>query len=199
MSKLPPQRGGARPGAGRPPIHSEPQVRMYVPQSAAPSIVTAIAHYRVQKEIAKLHLEHVSPYPTESVIPAFEMRVPAGFPSPADDYLEEGIDLHKLLVRNAPATFFYTVEKDSDSMDEVGIRGGSRIMVDRSIDARSGMIVLALILGEGATVKELEIRGSRIRLLPRSSNPIHKPRTLKEGQEVTIIGVVTSVITQFKV
>lgn len=198
MSQPPSKRGGDRPGSGRPPLHDEPQVRMYVPQSAAPSIVTAIAHYRAQKAISKLPLVPVAVQLTELLIPAFEMRVAAGFPSPADDYLEAGIDLNKLLVLNAPATFFFTIEKDSDSMDEVGIKGGSRIMVDRSIEVRSGLIVLALILGEGVTVKELEIRGSRVRLIPHSSNPIHKPRTIKEGEELTIIGVVTTAITQFK-
>ncbi len=192
------QHGGERPGAGRKPIFDEPRVLLRVPQSTAPSIVTAISEYRVQKETAKLHLKPLASALTEALIPAFEVRIAAGFPSPADDYLEDGIDLHKLLVRNAPATFFYTIEKNADSMNLRGINGGSRVMVDRSIDARSGMIVLALILGEGVTVKELEVRGSLIRLIPHSTNPIHKPRTIREGEEVHIIGVVTTAITQFR-
>ena len=191
--------GGARDGAGRPARFEEATVRLRVPGSIAPELVTSLAQYRLRKQVAQVALTPVASEPTEALIRAFEMRISAGFPSPADDYLEEGIDLHKLLVRNAPATFFYSVEKDADSMNLKGIYGGCRIMVDRSIEARDGSIVLALILGEGVTVKQLEIRGSRIRLIPHSSNPVHKPRTLKEGEEVTIIGVVTTAITQFKV
>ncbi len=126
-------------------------------------------------------------------------RVAAGLPSPADDYLEDGIDLNRLLVRNAPATFFYTVEKDADSMLNRGIEGGDRLLVDRSIEPRSGHLVLAIIPGEGATVKELLIRGGTTRLVPHSPNPAHKARTFKEGDELVVIGVVTSCIKQFRV
>ena len=123
-------------------------------------------------------------------------KVAAGFPSPADDYLEEGIDLNRLLVRNAPATFFYTVESGADSMDQAGIFGGDRLIVDRSIEPRSGHIVVAMIIGEGATVKRLKLVGGNIRLVPDSSNPKHRPRSFKDGEEVLLIGVVTSVIRQ---
>ena len=56
-----------------------------------------------------------------------------------------------------------------------GIEGGDRLLVDRSIEPRSGHIVLAIIPGEGATVKELQIRGMTTRLVPQSPNPAHKP------------------------
>jgi len=172
-------------------------VRIRVPESIAPAVVTVLADYRAVKEVAKLHLQPVLIDPLSMLIPACATRIAAGFPSPADDYLDDGIDLNKMLVRNGPATYFYTIEKASDSMNVKGIMGGDRILVDRSIEARSGMIVLAVILGEGATVKQLEIRGSRIRLIPHSTNPIHKPRTILEGEELLIVGVVTSSITLF--
>ena len=191
--------GGARPGAGAPSRYGGPTVTIRVPEQFKPAILDELAKYRLRKETAKLALVPVASDPPAFEIPVFAVAVSAGFPSPADDYIEDGIDLNKMLVRNAPATFFYTVERDADSMNLAGIFGGCKIMVDRSIEPRSGVIVLALILGEGATVKELEIRGSRVRLIPRSTNPIHQPRTLKEGEEVSIIGVVTTAINQFKV
>lgn len=172
---------------------------MRVPKSLVPVLTDELAAYRRLREEAQLGLIPAAWDPRPVLLPAFAVKVAAGFPSPADDYLEDGIDLNKLLVRNAPATFFYTVESEADSMDLAGIFGGDRIMVDRSIEPRSGMIVLALILGEGATVKELDIRGGRARLVPRSSNPKHKPRVISDGDEVHIIGVVTTAIRQFKV
>lgn len=75
---------------------------------------------------------------------------------------------------------------------------GDRLLVDRSIEARNGHIVLAVIPGEGATVEELSVRGSTVRLVPHSPNPAHKPRALKEGEEVLIVGVVTNCIKHFK-
>lgn len=191
--------GGIRSGAGRPYQFGEPTSSLRIPVSLKPHIVNELVKFRLRKETAKLDLVPVAIDPPPFEIPAFAVAVAAGFPSPADDYLQDGIDLNKMLVRNAPATFFYTVERDADSMNMAGIFGGCKIMVDRSIEPRSGVIVLALILGEGATVKELEIRGNRVRLIPRSTNPIHQPRTLKEGEEVSIIGVVTTAINQFKV
>lgn len=143
-------------------------------------------------------LSPVASSPPEIKISAKLTRVAAGFPSPADDYLEDGIDLNRLLVRNAPATFFYTVETDADSMLNKGIAGGDRLLVDRSIEPRSRDIVLAIIPGEGATVKELQIRAGAIRLVPHSPNPAHRPRLFREGDELVVIGVVTSCIKQFR-
>lgn len=140
----------------------------------------------------------VASSPPELKITAKLTRVAAGFPSPADDYLEDGIDLNRLLVRNAPATFFYTVEKGADSMLNRGIEGGDRLLVDRSIEPRSGHLVLAIIPGEGATVKELQIRGMTTRLVPHSPNPAHKARVFREGDELVVVGVVTSCIKQFR-
>jgi len=191
--------GGTRHGAGRPAHFDEATQRVRVPKSLVPVLTDELAAYRRLREEAQIGLLPAAMDPRPVLLPAFAVKVAAGFPSPADDYLEEGIDLNKLLVRNAPATFFYTVESEADSMDLAGIFGGDRIMVDRSIEPRSGMIVLALILGEGVTVKELDIRVGRARLVPRSSNPKHKPREISDGEEVHIIGVVTTAIRQFKV
>lgn len=194
----PPSRGGRRPGAGRPAAFGEPTTQLRIPNSLMPFVVASLDRFRALREARQLKLEPVAQNPPSRTIAAVATKVAAGFPSPADDYLDEGIDLNRLLVRNAPATFFYTVEQDADSMLDKGISGGDRLLVDRSIDARSGDIVLAVIPGEGATVKELQLRGGKVRLIPHSPNPAHKPRTLKEEEEVLIVGVVTSCIKQFK-
>lgn len=193
------RRGGYRPGAGRHTKFLQPSVVMRVPQDVAPALRTSLEAFRLRRQAEKLGLEPVALDPEPLLLKAMMTKVAAGFPSPADDYLDDGIDLNRLLVRNAPATFFYTVEDEADSMIDKGIGGGDRLLVDRSIEARSGHIVLVMIPGEGATVKELYVRGSTIRLIPHSPNPIHKARTIKEGEEILIVGVVTSCIKQFRV
>jgi len=190
--------GGRRPGAGKPPIFGEPSVQIRVPESLAPGLTASLSDYRLRKHAADLLMipATLSPEPLE--LRSFATKVSAGFPSPADDYLEDGIDLNKLLVKNAPATFFYTVEAEADSMDQAGIFGGDKLIVDRSIDPKTGHIVLAVILGEGATVKKLKLGRNALQLIPQSSNPAHKARSLKEGEEALIVGVVTGVIRQFR-
>lgn len=192
------RRGGFRPGAGRHAKFLQPSVVMRVPQDVAPALRTSLEAFRLRRQAEKLGLEPVALDPEPLILKAVLTKVAAGFPSPADDYLDDGIDLNRMLVKNAPATFFYTVEAGSDSMLSLGIGGGDRLLVDRSIEARNGHIVLAVIPGEGATVKELQVRGSTVRLVPHSPNPAHKPRTLRESDEVLIVGVVTSCIKQFK-
>ncbi len=192
------RRGGHRPGAGRHAKYLQPSVVMRVPQDVAPALRTSLEAFRLRRQAEKLGLQPIALDPEPLLLKAVLTKVTAGFPSPADDYLDEGIDLNRLLVKNAPATFFYTVEDEADSMLNLGIGGGDRLLVDRSIEARNGHIVLAVIHGEGATVKELYVRGSTVRLVPHSPNPAHKPRTIKDGEEVLIVGVVTNCIKHFK-
>lgn len=191
------QHGGHRPGAGRHPKFLQPSVVMRVPGDVAPALRTSLEAYRERLQFKQLGLDTVALDPAPLILRAVLTKVAAGFPSPADDYLDDGIDLNRMLVRNGPATYIYTVEDGSDSMLGKGISGGDRLLVDRSIEPRNRHIVLALIPGEGLTVKELQIRGATMRLVPHSPNPIHKARTLKDGDDIQIIGVVTTGITQF--
>ncbi|MEO3679005.1 translesion error-prone DNA polymerase V autoproteolytic subunit [Rheinheimera fenheensis] len=125
-------------------------------------------------------------------IPLFVSKVKAGFPSPAQDYVERTLDLNELCIRHPNATFFVRVE--GDSMIEAGIYDGDVLVVDRSIDAEHGDIVVAAVGGE-FTVKELCTRPS-LMLLPR--NPAYKPIRPRNGEELDIFGVVTNVIRQMK-
>lgn len=113
-------------------------------------------------------------------------KVPAGFPSPAADYVYKSIDLNEHLIRNKEATFVFKVK--GDSMTGVGIYEGDELLVDRSIEARHGHIVIAILNGE-LTVKRLHQRGGVVKLI--AENPRYPAIVLKDGQELMVWGVVT--------
>lgn len=118
-------------------------------------------------------------------------KVSAGFPSPAGDFMEGKLDLNEYLIKNPPATFFVRVT--GDSMIGAGIHPDDLLVVDRSIDPKSGKIVIAVIDGE-LTVKRLilEGRGNNVFLVPE--NPSYRPITITEDMSFHIWGVVTYVI-----
>ena len=91
-------------------------------------------------------------------------RVSAGFPSPAQDYVEQTLDLNELCIKRPAATFFVRVE--GDSMIDAGIHPDDILVVDRSVQAEHGDIVIAGIHGE-LTVKELQLRPC-VKLIPRN-------------------------------
>ncbi|MCD8349593.1 MAG: translesion error-prone DNA polymerase V autoproteolytic subunit [Planctomycetaceae bacterium] len=115
--------------------------------------------------------------------------VRAGFPSPADDYLETPLDLNRKLVQNPAATFI--VEVAGDSMTGAGIFPGDLLVVDKSCESRDGSIVVAVVNGE-FTVKRLRHIGGKIIL--EAANPAYKPITFGEGDEMSVWGVVKHVI-----
>lgn len=112
--------------------------------------------------------------------------VRAGFPSPAADHTRNRIDLNEHLIRNKEATFIFKIK--GDSMIEAGIFEGDSLVIDRSIEAKHGNIVLA-VLNSDFTVKRLYRRGGTIKLVPE--NKIYPPIVVKEGDELEIWGVVT--------
>lgn len=121
-------------------------------------------------------------------IPLFIDRVPCGFPSPAQDYVEQRIDLNELLIRRPSATYFIKVS--GESMVGAGINDGDMLVVDSSINAKHGDIVVAAIAGE-FTVKRLCLMPA-VRLLPM--NEAFSPITLASEEELQIFGVVTFTI-----
>jgi DNA polymerase V len=125
--------------------------------------------------------------------PLFSSHVTAGFPSPADDYVEGSLDLNEHLIEHREATFF--VRARGHSMIGAGIIDGDLLVVDRALEARDGDIVIAAIDGD-LTLKRLYQRDGVIRLAPE--NPRYRAIELHEGQELTLWGVVTSVIHRFK-
>lgn len=121
-------------------------------------------------------------------IPLFLESVQAGFPSPAQDYIEKSLDLNELCIKHPAATFF--VRAAGLSMTGIGIYPGDILVVDRSITAEHGHIVIACISGE-MTVKELCTK-PHYQLIPH--NPDYQPIEIQEGIELDIFGVVTNVI-----
>ena len=109
----------------------------------------------------------MSSTPEEKIsCPLFVTPVHAGFPSPADDYIEKTLDFNEFLVKHPAATFCMRVS--GDSMTGAGIFSGDILVVDRSIRPSSGRIVIAVIDGE-FTVKRLDIQSGRILLRPENS------------------------------
>lgn len=124
-------------------------------------------------------------------IPLYGSTVRAGFPSPADDYIERYLDLNQHLVKHPSATFFVTAS--GDSMTGAGIASGDILVVDRSLDAAHGKIVIAAINGE-LTVKRLSRTGNKVQLLPENNQ--YSPIEITEDEDLVIWGVVTHVIHQ---
>lgn len=125
-------------------------------------------------------------------IPLFSDRISAGFPSPAQDYIEQTLDLNELCIKHPAATFFVRVE--GDSMIDAGISPNDILVVDRSITAEHGDIVIAGIHGE-LTVKMLELRPFA-RLVP--CNKAYQPIKIPDGSELDIFGVVTSIVRNMR-
>lgn len=91
-------------------------------------------------------------------IPLFSSRAKAGFPSPADNMIERKLDLNELIVKHPASTFFVRVA--GDSMIDAGIHEDDILVIDRSLNAKNGDIILAILNGE-FTVKRLKKRGNR--------------------------------------
>jgi DNA polymerase V len=127
--------------------------------------------------------------PAPLPLPLYSHSVRAGFPSPADDYVSEALDLNEHLIAHKEATYFLRAK--GHSMTGAGIQDGDLLVVDRSLTPSHRCVVIAVVDGE-FTVKRLSKRGSKIRLL--AENPDFAPMEFNEGQELLIWGVVTSVI-----
>ncbi len=120
-------------------------------------------------------------------------RISAGFPSPADDYIERNLDLNDYLVRRPAATFFVRVQ--GDSMIQAGIHDGDILIVDRSREPADGKVVIAVLNGE-MTVKRLRRCGDRLVLMPE--NQRHEPIEIGAGSDFTVWGVVVWAIHEVR-
>lgn len=160
--------GGKRAGAGRPRKEKTKVIR--VPETSIESIKRFLAN-------------------GASLIPLFYSTVRAGFPSPADDYIEDYLDLNEYLIKNPTATFL--VKAKGESMINASINSGDILVVDRSIEAKHGQIVIAAIEGE-LTVKRLYVKNNQAKLV--AENPNFPEILLTDEMESQIWGVVTKVI-----
>ena len=169
--------GGKRKGAGRPKgrnAYGETTKPIRVPLSRLHDV---IAFLKQDDSTVK--------------IPLYSSTVRAGFPSPADDYIESKLDLNSHLIKHPAATFFVMVA--GDSMENANIHSGDMLIVDRSLEATHGKIVIAAINGE-LTVKRLYRQQGHVKLL--AENPAYPPIDITDEQDVVIWGVITHVIHQ---
>jgi DNA polymerase V len=127
---------------------------------------------------------------TPFFLPLFSCSVPAGFPSPASDHLEDELfDLNRLLLRHPDAT--YLVRVSGESMAGAEIHAGDLLAVDKQLEADHNHIVVAVVEGE-CTVKQLVCKGGAWWLMP--ANPAYQPYEIRDTNEVSIWGVVTHVL-----
>ena len=124
------------------------------------------------------------------VLPYYNVKVQAGFPSPAMDYMEERIDLNKTLIKHPLSTFI--VECTGDSMINAFIPPKAKLIVDRSLTPKTGDIVLAVINGE-FTVKFLKVNEYNCFLVPANSK--YKEIKIYPEMNMLVWGVVTNIIT----
>ncbi|WP_370690816.1 LexA family protein [Methylicorpusculum sp.] len=122
-------------------------------------------------------------------MPLFSGKVAAGFPSPADNYIEKTLDLNELLVQRPAATFF--VRAEGESMLGAGIHPNDILVVDRSLEPVTGKIIICALNGE-LTVKRL--KSERDVIVLGAENPAYPDIVVQDGMDMVIWGVVTNVI-----
>lgn len=134
-------------------------------------------------------ISEVGPLPgnhPSAEIPLSPTSVPAGFPSPSQDYYDSGIDLNKHLISDQTSTFIVRVS--GDSMTGAGISDGDELIVDRALEPRDGNVVVAILDGE-LTVKRLVLNGRGVTLHPE--NPDYPDIRIPELCDLSIWGVAT--------
>ncbi|MGB8339553.1 MAG: translesion error-prone DNA polymerase V autoproteolytic subunit [Burkholderiales bacterium] len=181
--------GGKRRGAGRKPGSGkwkEPTATIRLPVSVCQSLQNKL-NVPERQVPPDGYLPALNPLVLQ--LPLYMSKVPAGFPATADDYIEKRLDLNLALVKNKDTTFMVKVK--GDSMTGANIQDGDMLIVDRSLPAKSGRIVVAAIQGE-VTVKRFKIKKGESWLMPE--NPAYEPMLISADSDCTIWGVVTQAI-----
>ncbi len=125
--------------------------------------------------------------------PLYSGRVPAGFPSPADDHIERELDLHELLIDHPAATFY--VRMSGESLKNIGLINGDILIVDRSLEAKHNNIVVAAVNGE-FTAKRFYCLNGVIELHPE--NELFNPIVINPDQDFCVWGVVIGSVRRLK-
>ncbi len=161
--------GGFRKGAGRP--HGSGKFGVPTTPLRVPThLIENVRHFIAEGK---------------QTCPLYASSVKAGFPSPAEDYAEQHLDLNSHLIAHPSGTFFLRVS--GDSMINAGIFNGDLLIVDRSLEATPGKVVIAAVNGE-LTVKRLQKTPKGIFLV--AENSAYKPIALEDSDQVQIWGVV---------
>lgn len=126
---------------------------------------------------------------SQQSLPLFTSKIQAGFPSPANDYIEKSLDLNELMIQNPAATFFARAQ--GKSMINAGILPGDILVINRALEPLPGSIVVC-VLNDEFTVKRLVKANGRWQL--QAENPDYPPIEFAEDSEIRIWGVVTFAI-----
>lgn len=199
--------GGRRPGSGRKVgsgNYLEPTIVLRVPVSQKPVLIDFLEAYakrqRAQSRLANLDgvgdFEQLPKELSRLDISLYQSKVPAGFPSPADDHVEKRLDPNEYLIDQAESTFFVTIQ--GESMIEAGLMPGDKAVVDKSKMAVVGDIVLAMIDGE-FTIKTLaKQKDGKPKLLPANSSGKYTPILITGEMQFEIFGVVIGSFRRFR-
>ena len=185
--------GGFRLGSGRKfgsGFFGEETKVIRVPASRIVEIKKYIKSRYQTSNTDTIMLAHSSPQ--KKYLNLFDQKVPAGFPSPADDHIEKVLDLNEYLITKKETTFFVKIK--GDSMIDASIHDGDIVIVDRSREAKIGDIILASIDGE-FTIKILAKHLSQPRLLP--ANEKFQPIIVNKNMQFEIWGVITGAVRKF--
>jgi len=125
-------------------------------------------------------------------IKLYTTSISAGFPSPAEDHMDIGLDINEYLVKHPSSTFYIYVK--GDSMIDSGIFDGDLLIVDRSLEVKSNSVVVAVIDGD-FTVKKIKKDSGNLYLIPQ--NKKYKPILLENNMDFQIWGIVTHTIHHF--
>ena len=128
-------------------------------------------------------------FTTPLELPLAGTAIAAGFPSPAEEYVEIALDLNKELIKHPAATFYARVK--GDSMVDAGIQDGDLLVIDKALEPKEGAIAVCYLDGE-FTVKRLAVREEGVYLMP--ANAEFKPIRITEENEFLVWGIVAYVI-----
>ena len=192
-----PSHGGHRTGSGRKLLYGEATKPVRVPESQVETVLSYLESCKKSRSSrALLPSEGIQSGPLAIAwdtplqnIPLMSYQVQAGFPSPADDYIQGAIDLNEHLILHREATFVLRVS--GWSMRDSGIHDGDELIVDRSLTPVDGNVVIAVLDNE-LTCKRLRKTDTTVRLL--ADNPEYPEIVIGADQELTIWGVVTRVL-----
>ncbi len=139
-------------------------------------------------------IEILTPHTEEPLYLTFsDSPVHAGFPSPADDFLEGRLDLNKALIKNPSSTFYARVK--GESMVGDGVSDGDLLVIDKSLTPYSNCLAVCFLNGE-FTLKRVKIEGDSLWLIP--SNDKFKPIQVNKENDFTIWGIVSYIIKKVK-
>lgn len=201
--------GGKRENAGRPSGQGkfgEPTKVMRIPESQTGTVknfLEALQRKRSQagsdSAVTEINVDEfftpgIPEQPT--LLPLFSTKVAAGFPSPADDYVEKSLDVSEFLIDHAASTFFVTIK--GESMIDVGLLPDDKVVVDRSKAPVLGDIVLAVVDRE-FTIKIYDHGANNMpRLMPANSSGAYRPIYIRPDMQFEIFGVVIGSFRRFK-